>query len=375
MADQQLIAALAALTGQMNLNQQQLHDDLIAQQQAHYDLINQLAVQPVPAAQSGPRSSAVSSIPTYSGQATDCLSDWLSILNRTAIAEGWTDDVKRRVAIGKLSGPALQWQDLTGHGHQNWQAWLTALEATFRPRLSLVEWCIRVERRAQLPNESGAQYALEKIKLCRLCPHPLPDAEIVNYLSKGLYFPDQRAIMLSNPPADLDAFISRIRDLEAIGGSVSQQTPTANHGYSLPPVAAFAVPPLAGSGDPFDLAAVLKGFSEQMNQTIREMRGIVQSAWRPPPLGSAQPTGPIITSGPTHGTAAAAVQRPNFDGAYAARPRRPVTDITCFNCNMKGHYARDCPQTPRTGAGNIVATYATMGNEMAGQWGQDRPNQ
>ena len=48
--DQQLIDALTALTGQMNLNQQaqtqaqqQLHADLLAQQQAQQDMINQLA--------------------------------------------------------------------------------------------------------------------------------------------------------------------------------------------------------------------------------------------------------------------------------------------------------------------------------------------
>ncbi len=188
--DAQLIAALAPLTGQMTLNQQaqtqaqqQLHQDLLQQQQAQQQLIAQLAAahgQAQQAPHQGPRSSAVGMIPTYSGQSSDNLADWLSILNRTAIAEGWADDVKRQVAVGKLVGPALQWQDLTGNTHPNWAPWLTALQATFKPRLSLVEWCLQVERRVQLPTESGAQYALEKMKICRLCPHQLQNEDIVN---------------------------------------------------------------------------------------------------------------------------------------------------------------------------------------------------
>ena len=106
---------------------------------------------------------------------------------------GWADDVKRRVAVGNLVGPALQWQDLTGNGLAAWADWLAALQTTFQP-------CLRV---VQLPTEPGAQYALEKMKICRLCPHQLPDAEVVNYLSKGLYYQDQRAILLANPPANL----------------------------------------------------------------------------------------------------------------------------------------------------------------------------
>lgn len=36
---------------------------------------------------------------------------------------------------------------------------------------------------------------------------------------------------------------------------------------------------------------------------------------------------------------------------------------------VKRHHQRNFPQTQRTGAGYIVATYATLGNEIAGHWG------
>lgn len=380
--EQQLIDALTALTGQMTITQQaqataqqQLHDDLLAQQQTQQNLIDQLATiqgqAPQVVQQQGPRSSAVSTIPHYSGQTTDSLADWLSILNRTALAEGWADDVKRRVAVGKLIGPALQWQDLTGNGHALWADWLAALQATFRPRLSLVEWCLQVERRVQLPTEPGAQYALEKMKICRLCPHQLPDAEIVNYLSKGLYYPDQRAILLANPPANLDAFITRIRDLEAVGGSAlgASTTPAT---IPLPPVAATLPANTA------DLAAVLKNFGEQLTQSVREMRSIYQSqaSWRPPAYGTRPAVqGTTMIRPPTRQPFENSGYRPSAEGAYFPRPRLPVSEITCFNCTFKGHYARDCPEPPRSSRGGLIAAYSTpqSENETAAPWGQERP--
>lgn len=169
MADPQLIAALTALTGQMTLSQQandaaqqQLYQELQRQQQVQQQLLAQLAApqgqpqQPM-AIQAGPRSSTVAVIPVFSGQNAESLADWLSILNRTAVSEGWVDDEKKRVAVGKLTGTALQWQDLTGNAHNGWTSWLAALQVTSKPRMSLVEWCLQIERRFQLPIESGAQ--------------------------------------------------------------------------------------------------------------------------------------------------------------------------------------------------------------------------
>ncbi len=354
MGDAALIAALTALTGQMTLSQQ-------TQQQTHQDLLAQLANQPAAQAviQQGPRSSAVLAIPVYTGQATDSLNDWLSILNRTAVAEGWTDDVKRRVAVGKLTGPALRWQDLTGNGHALWPDWLVALQATFQPRLSLVQWCLQIESRVQLPNESGAQYALEKMRLCNLCPHQLPIAEAINYLSKGLHYPDQRAIMLANPPADLATFIARIRDLEAIGNNtVTPQAPPAPHVGSL-------------STQP-DLATVLKTFGDQIIQIKQDVRDVVRAVGQPPSTSwrsqSVRPPGP-----PSAGSSAAFSSRLVYNEVFVRRPRLPLSEITCFNCTYKEHYGTDCPEPRRQPRPqNVVASYGYSENDTAGPWGQNR---
>lgn len=337
MADQRLIDSLTALTGQMTLNQQtqaqaqqQLHNDLAAQaaaiqqqQQAHQALLVQLAIPP-PAR--GPRAAAVGLVQSYSGLTSESLADWLSVLNRTSVSEGWSDDMKRQVAIGKLSGPALQWHDLSGNQQATWPLWLAALEATFRPRLSLVEWCLQIERRVQLPSESGAQYALEKVKLCRLCPHQLADGDIVNYLSKGLIMPDQRSIMLANPPGNIDAFITRIRDLESVSCGLSNINQPAANLTPPPAVAAFVAQPPAT-----DLAPIPKGFGDQLNQSVREMRSMLQMqpGWRPSFNAVRTPTNLPAAQSSQQPSPMTSV-RPNLNGAFVLRSRRPVNEITCF---------------------------------------------
>jgi hypothetical protein len=258
---------------------------------------------------------------------------------------------------------------LTGHGHALWPNWVAALEATFMPRLSLVEWCLMVERRVQLPNESGAQYALEKMRVCNLCPHQLPAVEAVNYLSKGLCQADQRAIMLANPPADLAAFITRIRDLEAIGGNT-----TSSPNNPVPQVASLSTPP--------DLASVLKTFGEQIIQIKQDVREVARAVGQPPTASwrgpAYRPTGPAYRpTGPAPaGPSAAFSSRPMHNEVFVRRPRLPLNEITCFNCDYKGHYAIDCPEPRRQPrSSNVVASYGYSENDAAGSWGQDRLDQ
>lgn len=58
--------------------------------------------------------------PTYYELMNKGQADWLSVLNRRAVEEGWNDDIKRQIKIGKISGPALQWHDLNGNQHATW---------------------------------------------------------------------------------------------------------------------------------------------------------------------------------------------------------------------------------------------------------------
>ena len=55
-------------------------------------------------------------------------------------------------------------------------------------------------------------------------PPPATGRRDRELFKQGLYYLDQRAILLANTPANLNAFITRIRDLEVIGGIVSGVT-------------------------------------------------------------------------------------------------------------------------------------------------------
>ena len=39
--------------------------------------------------------------------------------------------------------------------------------------------------------------------------------------------------------------------------------------------------------------------------------------------------------------------------AIAKKKKRPIEEITCYNCNGKGHYQTDCP-SPRHGTANLA---------------------
>lgn len=183
--------------------------------------------------------------------------------------------------------------------------------------------------------------------------------------------PDQRSIMLANPPPNVDAFITRIRDLESVGCGLSNINPPAANLATPPTVAAFMGQPAVT-----DLDTVLNGFGDQLNHSVREIRSMLQTQPIRPngPYNAIQSPSNLVTAGMGQQPNLTYNARPNFDGSFSERQRRPVSEITCFNCNFKGHFARDCPQTQSPTSGNVVANYNLSGNEMAGQWGQDQPS-
>lgn len=169
-------------------------------------------------AHQGLRGGTMALIPTFFGRPTESLADWEAALHRGAISDVWNDATRRRAAITKLSGAALAWHDHSGHEIHNWNDWITGLRLLFQPRLSLVDWCSMVNQRTQKMEETGAEYAMEKAKLLRLCPHVLQEREKVDYLIYGLLRTEQKSALLCNPPATINAFVEAIRSLESRSG-------------------------------------------------------------------------------------------------------------------------------------------------------------
>ena len=260
----------------------------------------------------GPHVNAI--IPTYSGQPDEDFDDWEASVNRLAATEGWDDDTTKRVAVGRLRGAAARWHDQLGQAIDLYVDWIEQLRDTFRPAMSLTAWCQMVEARRQLPHESAAAYALEKAKLCRLCPAPLTEEQTVPYLIRGLARPEHVSVLMGNLPTTVSDFIAAVRRLEELGGH--SPLPLA------PPHVASMVTPVPPAVAPTDVERIIKTVTEKVvGEVFSKMEALLSR--------SLQPVAPI-----------------------AARPRRPISEITCFRCNQRGHYQSHCPSSSQPSAGN-----------------------
>ena len=84
--------------------------------------------------------------------------------------------------------------------------------------LSEGTWQTLIRNRGQLPEESGIQYALAKVALCRRRPTPMQEEDMIPFLIRGLYKLEHKVSMMSNPPFDLMGFIDEIQRLEMLSG-------------------------------------------------------------------------------------------------------------------------------------------------------------
>lgn len=195
--------------------------------------------------------------------------------------------------------------------------------SVFQPRLSLTEWCLLVEGRRQGPGEPIAQYALEKAKLCKLCPYRLSDADTVSYLIKGMGRPEHAAALMGNPPLTINGFIEQGRRLEQMGG-----------------LASF----------PGNSTSNLEATVAKMDANLKRMEGLVQAA--------------LQRQLPAQNNARNNIG--NSMGSGGARDRRPPAEIRCYACQLFGHYARECPN-------RAPASFHFSENEQAGSSGESRP--
>ena len=163
---------------------------------------------PAPAVVVVPRPAVevVESIPRFNGATTDYAQGFIDHLNRTGDVEGWTDQQKKQVAVRRLAGTAQQWHITRGFVNDDWLAWSVALVNNFSRRLSFTEWNKMVEARRQRQGETGIEYALDKVQLCRLAPTVLDDAQIVPLLINGLNRWDHVAAMTTATPATVPFF-------------------------------------------------------------------------------------------------------------------------------------------------------------------------
>lgn len=327
-----LNAALAALTANQQQQQQQfvLQQQQIQQQQDLLTaLANRILAVPVvgpPAAPVPPPAAIIrATLDTdvkFSGATEEILQDWLQLVNRKALAENWGDAEKRRAAISSLSGKALTWQEEIGVNIPQWDDWINGLRGAFEVQLTEGQWQVLVEGRKQLPGESGCAYALDKVKLCRRRATALTDAELTPYLIRGLYRPEMRSVMMGNPPASINAFLTEVRRLESISEPVTN-----------PSSVSTTTEENAGNQETRD------SLFQAVEALTNQVAVLTRTVTRPNSPGTGKP----------------ALKQVGFD----RRPPGSKNEVQCYNCSGYGHISRDCPlpnpRWPTTAPGNASA--------------------
>jgi hypothetical protein len=274
----------------------------------------------------------------YSGSPSESLPAWLQEVMRKSNAENWTPDERRRAAIGTLVGAAFTWQERVGDALATWDPWLLGLRNAFEAPLSTSQWQILVEGRRQKPGESGSNYVMEKLQLAARRATPPDDAEIIPYLIRGLANPFHQAALMTQTPADIAAFLVEIRRLEEL--TTSNELSSASQSFPAS-VASASVPAVS----PESVMDTLIRAVSALTTRVDTLAGVVDSQqYRPPrPLspGYSASSGPRVT--------------------FERREPQSLEETICYNCRMRGHLVRNCPQpNPRR---------PDQGNEQAGPMG------
>ena len=180
--------------------------------------------------------------------------------------------------------------------------------------------------RVQQADESVIQYAVAKQKLLSLAPVTLTDQQKVQALTEGLRsWQHQAAVMRANP-AIIAAFYAACDNLPT-SLSASAVVPA-------PAAAPAAAPPTAA---PVDASAALAD-KLMIDLAARLERLIIGRT------GGGGGGGGGYTPGPARAMESAGRGRGSGGSTTPPGGRYvPVSERKCFNCDVKGHLAKDCP--------------------------------
>lgn len=260
--------------------------NMMRQQQ---QLMQQLAQPLQPPTPQGPREVVLANpevMPKYDGKKN--VDDFLETYEAMSMGEPLTN--KR--LLGHLKGDALEWymRNATKLVNLDWVGIRAELVRAFRASDPMQEWWNQLQSRVQRKNEGARSYIIDKQYYCLKVNPNMREGEMLLWIRAGLNPDCLRAAGLVNP-VTVDQLISVCAGVESVEQVLAQKS--------------------------------------QPRQGRNGGNGKQQQA------GSANGKG-----GPTP---------PKPPSAEQPKSKRPLEEVTCYNCQKKGHYSSQCkePKAPR----------------------------
>jgi hypothetical protein len=279
----------------------------------------------------------VDTIPTFSGEHTQNVRDWLEIVSLKFDIIGYDSLQRRRFLPQYLSGAALKWHLVNREALNAWADYTRAIELAF-PQLNTTSRDMNLQllkNRTQGPTEPFHLYYHAVADLCRQHNPDMDDIQVVDWLKAGM-----RLELFEKLQGD-EFLTPRSLLLRAQRLELDHEVLTARHRASFVPTA---------SSTPSPSSARRVGSSSQLSaNSSMNPRFSAPAATTPlmdaTPLDDYPPVhhsyspfnrsfAPPQPLSPSHG-----------HGSGASNRQRPP--IVCYSCGEPGHISPRCPYRPK----------------------------
>lgn len=279
----------------------------------------------------------VDSIPTFSGEPTQDVRDWLEIVSLKFDIIGYDPLQRRRFIPQYLYGAALKWHLVNREAFPEWEDYTRAIELAF-PQLTATSRDMNLQRlknRVQGPTEPFNLYYNAVVELCRQHNPEMTDLQVVDWLKAGMRidlfeklqgneFLTPRSLLLRTQRLELDHEVLTARQRGSFVPATSS-TPRSSSSRRLvapsqSPVNSPSYTSFSTTADttPLMAAAPVHGYPPAQHSHSPRQQSFSPSQTFVPTQG--------------HGSTAPSHQRP---------------PIVCYSCGEPGHISPRCPYRPK----------------------------